>query len=41
MDDLPAHPVLKRWWPHMAPLMEVNDDLSPVAVPLRRVFHLP
>lgn len=41
MDDLPNHPVMKRWWAHMAPLMEVNLDDSPVAIPLRRVFHLP
>ena len=41
MDDLPSHPVMRRWWEHMAPLMETNPDDSPVAVPLRRVFHLP
>ena len=41
MDDLPHHPVMQRWWAHMAPLMEVHDDDSPIAVPLRRVFHLP
>ncbi|MEM6712282.1 MAG: L-rhamnose mutarotase [Pseudomonadota bacterium] len=40
MDDLPNHPVMKRWWAHMAPLMDVNLDDSPVAVPLRQVFHL-
>jgi L-rhamnose mutarotase len=41
MEDLPSHPVMKRWWAHMAPLMETNPDDSPVAVPLRRVFHMP
>ena len=41
MDDLPTHPVMRRWWAHMAPLMETNPDDSPVAVPLRRVFHMP
>lgn len=41
MDDLPSHPVMKRWWAHMAPLMETNPDDSPVAVPLARVFHMP
>ena len=40
MDDLPSHPVMKRWWAHMAPLMETNADDSPVSVPLRRVFHM-
>ena len=38
--DLPNHPVVKTWWPLMAPLMEVNADNSPVAKPLREVFHL-
>jgi L-rhamnose mutarotase len=41
MDDLPNHPVMKRWWAHMAPLMEVNPDNSPKALPLRKVFHMP
>lgn len=40
MDDLPADPVMRRWWEHMADIMEVNADLSPVAVPLETVFHL-
>lgn len=33
-------PVMRRWWDHMADLMEVNADNSPVAVPLRTVFRL-
>jgi L-rhamnose mutarotase len=41
MDDLPAHPVMKRWWAHMADLMETNPDGSPVVHPLTTVFHLP
>lgn len=41
MDGLADEPVMRRWWVHMAPLMETNADGSPVAVPLRRVFHLP
>jgi L-rhamnose mutarotase len=38
MDDLPAHPVMKRWWAHMADIMETNPDNEPVAVPLVPVF---
>lgn len=38
--DLPAHPVMRRWWNYMADLMEVNPDQSPVCVPLDEVFHL-
>jgi L-rhamnose mutarotase len=40
MDDLPDHPVMRRWWAHMADIMQVNPDNSPVAVPLTRVFQL-
>lgn len=40
MDALPAHPVMKRWWAHMADLMETHADDSPVAVPLVPMFHL-
>lgn len=40
LDDLPAHPVMRRWWDAMAPLMEVNTDKSPVSIPLDTVFHL-
>lgn len=41
MQDLPAHPVMQRWWAHMADLMAVNADSSPVVVPLVPMFHLP
>ncbi len=41
MDDLPQHPVMQRWWAHMADIMEVKPDNEPVAVPLVPVFHMP
>ena len=41
MDDLPNHPVMKRWWAHMADIMETKPDNEPVAVPLVTVFHMP
>nr|WP_314605690.1 L-rhamnose mutarotase [uncultured Janthinobacterium sp.] len=40
MEALPQHPVMRRWWAHMADLMETQADASPVAVPLLPVFHL-
>lgn len=40
MDRLPEHPVVRRWWDHMADLMETEGHNVPVQVPLRRVFHL-
>lgn len=41
MADLPNHPVMKRWWAHMADIMQSNPDNSPVATDLVPVFHLP
>ena len=38
--EFPPHPIVKRWWDYMAPLMEVNPDNSPVCGELQRVFHL-
>lgn len=38
-DQLPAHPVVRKWWAYMADIMEVNPDNSPVCVPLGEVFH--
>jgi L-rhamnose mutarotase len=31
---------MKRWWAHMADIMESNPDNSPVDTPLVRVFHM-
>ena len=41
MDALPDHPVMQRWWTHMADIMETGSDNAPVAVALPRVFHMP
>ena len=41
MDALPAHPVMQRWWAHMADIMEAGAGNEPVAVPLEPMFHLP
>ena len=40
MDSLPSHPVVQKWWAHMAPLMEVHPDNTPECHALREVFHL-
>lgn len=32
--------VCRRWWDHMADIMDVNEDNSPVSVDLEEVFHL-
>ncbi len=41
MDALPDHPVMRRWWDHMADLMETEPSHAPVVLPLRTQFHLP
>jgi L-rhamnose mutarotase len=39
--SLPGHPVMQKWWAHMADIMETNPDNSPVQSDLVTVFHLP
>ena len=41
MDALPSHPVMQRWWAHMADLMETHAGNEPVVTPLQTLFHLP
>ena len=40
MDNLPAHPVMQKWWFYMKDIMESNPDNSPVSISLKEVFHL-
>ena len=40
LDELPAHPVMKKWWDYMKDIMKSNPDHSPVSVPLEEVFYL-
>lgn len=40
MPQLRDHPVMAKWWAHMADIMETNPDGSPVEVPLEPMFHL-
>ena len=41
LDELPKHPVMKKWWAYMKDIMESNPDSSPVSIPLKEVFYLP
>ena len=38
--DLGSEEAIRKWWHYMAPLMEVNEDDSPVSIPLEEMFHL-
>lgn len=37
---IPRHPIVKKWWAHMADIMETNPDNSPMTLPLEEVFHM-
>ncbi len=41
MAALPNHPVMKKWWVHMADIMATNSDNSPVSADLKPVFYMP
>lgn len=41
MDALPDHPVMQRWWAHMADIMQTGADNAPLTTPLETVFHMP
>jgi L-rhamnose mutarotase len=41
LNNLPAHPVMQRWWKYMGDIMESNPDNSPVSIPLEEVFYMP
>jgi L-rhamnose mutarotase len=38
---LPEQPVMRRWWDHMADLMETDDSKRPHEWPLAPMFYLP
>ncbi|MFN3994206.1 MAG: L-rhamnose mutarotase [Tabrizicola flagellatus] len=40
MDDLPNHPVMRKWWAWMGDIMATNPDGSPVAIPLVETFYM-
>lgn len=40
MAALPDHPVMQRWWAHMADVMATNARNEPLSTGLRPVFHM-
>ena len=40
LDDLPAHPVMRKWWAYMGDIMATNPDGSPIAIPLVETFYM-
>ena len=41
LDNLPANPVMQKWWAYMKDIMECHEDNSPVTISLQEVFYLP
>lgn len=41
LTELPASPVMQKWWAFMKDIMDTNADNSPISIPLREVFYLP
>lgn len=39
MDNLPQHPVMRRWWTYMADLMDTDVSQVPLSKPLLPIFH--
>jgi L-rhamnose mutarotase len=37
---LADNPIVKKWWDHMADLMDVHPDNSPVSTSLDELFYL-
>lgn len=40
MEALPDHPVMQKWWAHMADIMASELDNKPVVTDLKSVFHM-
>ena len=38
--DLGGEAIVRRWWAHMADIMETNPDNSPASQPLEEVFRM-
>lgn len=41
MDALPDHPLMQKWWDHMADIMATEQDGAPTVMPLPMLFHMP
>jgi L-rhamnose mutarotase len=41
MGSLPDHPLMQKWWQHMADIMATNPDGSPQTTALKPMFYMP
>lgn len=40
LDALAQTELMRKWWDHMADIMDTHPDNEPVATPLETLFHL-
>lgn len=40
LDALSGTEIMKKWWAHMADIMQTHPDNEPVSIPLKTVFHM-
>ena len=40
MENLPKHPLMKKWWDYMKDIMLYNPDGTPMAISLDEVFFM-
>lgn len=40
LDELAQTEIMRKWWDHMADLMQTHPDKEPVATALETVFHM-
>lgn len=38
--EIGIEPIVQKWWDYMADIMEVNEDNSPISIPLIEFFHM-
>ena len=39
-DELPNHPIVRKWWDYMSDIMEYTPENTPVVTPLKKMFHM-
>ncbi|MDD4778887.1 MAG: L-rhamnose mutarotase [Fermentimonas sp.] len=38
--EMGTDPIVQKWWDYMADIMEVNEDNSPITIPLMELFYM-
>lgn len=38
--EIGVSPIVQKWWDYMADIMEVNNDNSPISIPLEEMFYM-